>query len=349
MNTELFPADKLRKAISEYEQTSGRTLFSELLEENKVTIKEASFNKKLQRMTGNKLLSESDLLYNILSIIGIKYEYLFNNTNPEEQTAYYLNQINKRLLEIKKNQDQAAMLSNVSGGNLPKRFTTIKKLDRIFSITYLIEKCLHPSLAKNDVYKSYFFYQGAQSLTLSPDSDYLKLIQEAQLLFNDTNITGIFGNLFNLCFINYGLKNNACLKDLYFLFTNNEVSGMNRELLGLFGLNYLCILLAYDYIQSFSSGMAFVDNLNEESDNIKYSFRTLISDFEKAFKFIYTRISIKSNSFSQENSEFSFKRLYDTIIFIDSLLSLHIPYWIFLHKAIMFSFCVSDRFLAFCR
>lgn len=324
----LSPADKLRQAIKEYEQTSGRSLFSKLLEENKVTIKEASFNKKLQRMEENKLLADSDLLYNILNIIGIKYEYLFNNTNPEEQTAYYLNQINKQLLEIKKNQEQAAILANRLGGKLPKRFTTIKKLDRIFSITYLIEKCLQPFLVKDDTYKSYFFYQGVPLLNLIPDSDYFKLIQKGQLLFKDTNTTSIFGKLFNLCFINYGVKNNACLKDLHFYFNSNEISGMHREVLGIFGLNYLCILLVYEYIQAFCSGMAFADNLTVESDNIKYSFRTLISDFEKTFKFIYTRISIKLNSFPQEKIKFGFERLNDTLFFIDGLLSLHIPYWL---------------------
>ena len=113
-NIRKSPAEKLNKAIKEYEEKSGKELYQELPATLKENIKEASFKKNLSRMDDNKLLSDSILLYHILKIVGRKFESLFEENTTESQMAFYMNKINENLLELRRALEQKAQALNLA-------------------------------------------------------------------------------------------------------------------------------------------------------------------------------------------------------------------------------------------
>lgn len=67
-------SDRLKYAIKKYEKSSGKKLYSELEESFRITLSEKAFEKKIQRMQDDKLVTDTGLLYNVLKILGISFE-----------------------------------------------------------------------------------------------------------------------------------------------------------------------------------------------------------------------------------------------------------------------------------
>jgi len=327
-NIRKSPAEKLNKAIKEYEEKSGKELYQELPATLKENIKEASFKKNLSRMDDNKLLSDSILLYHILKIVGRKFESLFEENTTESQMAFYMNKINENLLELRRALEQKAQALNLADSKKNTKTSLIKKLDRLFSITYLLEMCLkrnpyNESSSQN--YKSYFFNCYTQTLYLNENSTYLQLIQKCQTLFNSQS-QDIFREIFLLVYENYGNRKYSALERLFLDLKANKQNNINIQTLGQFGINYLLVTLTYDYFQGFYPNSPFFGEENE-CETIKTDIKSLLTEYDKTLNFIKTR-AVLNPVLPREHIKLGLEALWNTIDYINDLVSLHIPIWI---------------------
>ena len=320
------PASRLKAAIKAFENAGHKKLYQELPVIYKKHIKELSFYKQIQRMKDDKLLSDSALLYQVLKIIGRKYDSLFEDTSSDLQVSFYLNKINESLLEIRKYQDQKDLFLKDSELKKNTRASLITKIDRIFSITYLLEMCLkqNPYTASSNQYQSYFINDYNTQLFFYDSSEYSQLIRKSQLLF-DSSSQDIFRKLFVLLFENYGNRKHLTLGKLFLELNATVQNSLNKQILGLFGINYLLITLTYDYIQGFYPGYPFYAE-KEDYEIIKTGFKSLLSEYDKTYKFIKARIELDP-AISIEVVKPGIEALWTAMFYIDGLFSLHISIW----------------------
>lgn len=307
-------SDRLKYAIKKYEKSSGKKLYSELEESFRITLSEKAFEKKIQRMQDDKLVTDTGLLYNVLKILGISFESLFSDNNKEDQISSYLNKINEMLVDIRKEQEYNKSLLEAINNKKQTRTNHIKKLDRVLSITYLLQNVYFKNKEKN-----YF----SQYLNLPPSSKYQGTIKYFQ---EKAQRESVFKEIFEYCYTQYSVKTTGCIKLIYdYLKNNNDLNYLN--LLGEIGINYILLKGLLDYLNSFYPKNPFGDYDNTNCDNVKSKIKVVLQELDKTIRFLCTKKEIASEIYNENMS--LFELLYKTCIFVNDILSLHIETWIY--------------------
>lgn len=307
-------SDRLKSAIKKYEKSSGKKIYSELPESFRVTLGEKAFEKKIQRMQDDKLLTDTGLLYNVLKILGISFESLFSDNNKNDQISFYLNKINETLTDIRKEQEYNKSILEAINNKKQTRTSHIKKLDRVLSITYLLQYVFF-----KDTKQNYF----SQPLYLPQSSKYLETINHFQ---ERNRLEPVFKEIFIFCYIQYSLKTTGCIKLIYdYVNKNNNPDFEN--LLGEIGINYILLKGVLDYINSFYPNNPFADYDNAKCENVKTKIKGVIQELDKTIRFLYIKKEISSEIYAERESLYNL--LYKTCNFVNDILSLHIETWMF--------------------
>lgn len=309
------PAEKLRTAIKEYEKNSGKKIYDELPEAYR-SIREQTFYKQIQRMSDVKLLSNTNILYQVLKIIGMSFSSLFEADNPETQFAFYLNKINENLSAIRKRQEENDWLAkNSAVKNIRSRNTQIKKLDMLMSIIYLLDIINLKFWGQTSVFENNFI------VILNPQSEYYAILRRLQL--SQPN------DIFIYFYHKYEPKNQKQLARLFAMLSQTAINNpLVKENLSLLGLSHIILVLTYNYIASFPTNPFAENNGGEIFELQKKKFRDTIKSFNATFEFIFLRNKVNVLSNKKEKKSEAIIQLRDTVRFIEGLLSVHIlPYW----------------------
>ena len=321
-------ADKLKLAIDKYGKDN---LYKELPDYIKAQYKPESFNNKINRLHGYTFFTDSKLLYEILRVIGISYESLFNQESEESKIAFYLNKINGNIESLRAEQQLNSWFESNSTIQKPTpRTTPIKKLNNVFSIWY-INLHLIPSyqqIFKTPTPPEKLINKSEYKLYLNPSTS--ELLQK--LLFWQKNITSFTPNeIFIDIFKRYGSTDRPKLNKLFALI-GTELNQGHPSALSFLGINYLLINNLQNYYSSFSitpfqEGSKDGKTSNRIYKQIKLSLNTILKKFDEVIDFIEIRSQVSSYEKIKDAITDSLEQLIKTENFIINNLDFHFYLW----------------------
>ncbi len=311
------PAEQLKKAIKDYEKSCKRKIYNELPLEIKTTIKQQAFYQKINRMKDTVLFSDSNLLYEVLRILGIKFESLYDPEGEEAKISYYLNKINESISALRTEQKMNTWFEkNCDKPKITQRTTLIKKLNALLSVWYAIFILDANFRMKNKVSTTVNWMIDTSTLPLlHPSSIYNNNIQQwnAYLIISPKATDQIFCYLFR----QFGTKERPKLNKLFAYIGQNEIP---VTALSLFGLNYLLLINLLNFWNSYDTSPFNPFNKDGSSIEEYKKLRFQISSLLKAYDNIIDFLDIVSDVSAYQESSSAIEDAYNQLIITENFI-----------------------------
>lgn len=317
-------AEQLKCAIEEY---GKKKLYNELPKYVR-NFKYSGFCQKVTRLKDFHFFTDSRLLFEVLKILGITFESLFNPETEESKIAFYLKKINANIEALRTEQQLNNWFEKNAFTNKPTpRSTLIIKLDDLLSIWYT-NLFLIPAFINNfcdmDLKKKLIVPEIQIKIFPPNYSQFISDIYSWTEYINNFNLT----NLFMYYYKTYSTKDRPKLNKLFALIGNNPHAA---NPFGFLGINYILLNSIQNYLKAFND-TPFVGFKNDEIEidiykNVKASLNTILKKFDEAIEFIDIRFQIAYHQDYKEAISDSIEQLIFVENFITNLLPAHIDIW----------------------